>query len=486
MQNMFWNGSYWPSTIQWIGALIDNIMISTQETLGGLESSDSSYVARSSETQADIQKYYAQTRAYFDSEDTIQIFDAAYDDAQWVVLEWLEAIKFITQYGSTSGSDLGQADIDMYAHRAHIFYNIVQDKFNTTLCEGGINWNPHLEPYKNAITNELFLSSSIAMYLYFPGDTNTDPYPHPDYRTQTNRTLPSLTAVSAHDSVFLDNAVKEYDWFKSHNFTNAQGLVVDGFHISSGQTTCDQRNEMVYTYNQGVLLSGLRGLWESTGTVSYLDDGHNFITTVINATGWNAASESEAAEWAGLGRNGILEDYCDAPANCSQDNYIFKGAYFEHFDAFCKLLPTETPLVDGVTKVAPVSLAELHSNKCKGYESWVRHNAHAALSTRNETNIMGEWWGASYLNKTQSRQSDLAIPPPAGSVDIMNEPWLLNSPIWECSGRGECSILGLRLGSYRKRDHKRQASEGQVRTVETQAQGLSVVRAAADLAMRYP
>lgn len=370
-------------------------MISTQETLSGLESSNAT---TSSDLQTEVLQYYAQTQAYFDSEDTIQIFDAAYDDAQWVVLEWLEAIKFVNSYDIISKLDVGQGDISMYAHRAHIFYNIVEDKFNTTLCEGGIDWNPKLEPYKNAITNELFISSSIAMYLYFPGDNNTDPYPHPDYRAETNRTLPSLTSVDAHDSTFLDNAVKEYDWFKSHNFTNAQGLVVDGFHISSGQTTCDQRNEMVYTYNQGVLLSGLRGLWESTGKTSYLEDGHNFITTVINATGWNAATSSEAAKWAGLGRNGILEDYCDAPASCSQDNYIFKGAYFQHFDAFCVPLPTDTPLVSGVTYTAPESLAELHAGRCKGYEAWVRHNAHAALSTRDGSGIMGEWWGASYVS----------------------------------------------------------------------------------------
>lgn len=374
-------------------------MISTLETLS---SSNVSAASTSSKVQADIQNYYAQTQSYFEAEDTIQIFDAAYDDAQWVVLEWLEAINFVNQHDSLARSDLGQADVAMYAHRAHIFYNIVQDKFNTTLCAGGIDWNPKLEPYKNAITNELFISSSIAMYLYFPGDNITDPYPHPEYQTQTNRTLPSLAAIDAHDKIFLDNAVKEYDWFKTHNFTNAQGLVVDGFHISSGQTTCDQRNEMVYTYNQGVLLSGLRGLWESTGTVSYLDDGHNFITTVINATGWNAASESEAANWAGLGRNGILEDYCDAPATCGQDNLIFKGAYFQHFDAFCEPLPTETPLVEGLTKVATQDLADLHENKCKGYEAWVRHNAHAALSTKNGSNVMGEWWGASYVSNIVS------------------------------------------------------------------------------------
>lgn len=64
-------------------------------------------------------------------------------------------------------------------------------------------------------------------------------------------TLPPLLPLRAHNPLLLDNAVKGYEWFKTHDFTNAQGLIVDGFHISANQTTCDQRNEMVYTYNQG-------------------------------------------------------------------------------------------------------------------------------------------------------------------------------------------------------------------------------------------
>jgi hypothetical protein len=167
-------------------------------------------------------------------------------------LEWLEAIKFIDQYNKAFPDDkLGKTDIARFAHRAHIFYNIVADKFNTTLCDGGLTWNPALAPYKNAITNELFVSSSIGMYLYFPGDSNTNPYPSPSYTNTTNMTLPPLQPLHAHDPSLLDNAIKEYQWFKTHNFTNAQGLIVDGFHISDNQTTCDERNEMVYSYNQG-------------------------------------------------------------------------------------------------------------------------------------------------------------------------------------------------------------------------------------------
>ena len=255
MQNIYWNGTYWPTTIQWIGAFLNTELASSDRSFtnalveydGNVPGSQSS----SDSIQSEIHKYFSEVEAYYGDEDTIQIFGAAYDDAQWVVLEWLEAIKFINQYDNYSESDLGQADIARFAHRAHIFYNIVQNQFNTSLCGGGLTWNPALAPYKNAITNELFVSSSIGMYLYFPGDSNAKPYPNPAYANTTNSTLPPLPALKAHDPLLLDNAMKEYQWFKTHNFTNAQGLVVDGFHISDNQTTCDERDEMVYTYNQG-------------------------------------------------------------------------------------------------------------------------------------------------------------------------------------------------------------------------------------------
>lgn len=452
--------------------------------------------------QADIRKYYSDIETFYTrGEDVNQIFDAAYDDAQWVVLEWLEAIKFVNQYDAYSRSSFGQKDVAEFAHRAHIFYNIVQNQFNTSLCEGGLTWNPALAPYKNAITNELFISSSIGMYLYFPGDNNSDPYPSTTY---SNRTLPPLPNLKPHDPLLLTNAKEEWAWFKSHNFTNAQGLLVDGFHISDGQTTCDERNEMVYTYNQGVMLSGLRGLWEATGDTSYLQDGYGFINTVINATGWNANGYGQAGQWAGLGRNGIMEDYCDAPANCSQDNLIFKGAYFEHLDLFCEPLPTQTPLVKGLTYLADQGLANSHAQKCRSYASWIQHNAYAALSTRNATSdIIGEWWGASYVssqslshhtskfarlipspqvNRTQTPSPKYTHPKPYGSVDIANKPWLLTQPPWVCYGQGDCeSYVGkVLIGERRRRSRKRQATAEQVSTVETQAQGLSVVRAAAN------
>lgn len=495
----FWSGYDWPDSIDWIAAFLDTLLGATDRSFteilveydGNLPGS---YIASKPTIEGEISRYLTQIESFYDSENIVDIFGTAFDDAQWVVLEWLEVIRFSNEYKAYSGNDSGpsQEDIMHYAHRAHIFYNRVQNEFDTSLCDGGLTWNPALEPYKNAITNELFLASSMAMYFYFPGDYNTDPYPSVNYSSEYNVTLPPMQFLQPHDPVFLDNALKEYEWFKSQNFTNEQGLIVDGFHISDNQTTCDQRNEMVYTYNQGVILSGLRGLWEATGDPKYLQDGYDLINTVVGATGWNARNTSGASEWAGLGRNGIMEDYCDAPANCSQDAQIFKGIYFHHLGIFCEPLPTNEPLVEGLTSLADEDLAASHLGNCNSYTHWVIHNADAALSTRNQDNVVGGWWGASSDNRTQAAALDMTVPLPQGSSDERNDPTVLDQAPWACRGQRGCQqnggVMSYRTpGRLPPRSEKRDVNDGgRGRTVETQASGVSVIKAASDFTRKRP
>ena len=144
------------------------------------------------------------------------------------------------------------------------------------------------------------------------------------------------------------------DWLVLSNMTSQQGLFVDSCHFSgfgrNGSIVtekCDERNEMVYSSNQGVVLSSRRGLWESTGRTKYLEDSHALIRSVIAATGWRD-SDTHDASWSGLGRNGIIEDFCDARGNCSKDVQPFKGIYFHDLTQFCKPLPRE-PCVEGKT-----------------------------------------------------------------------------------------------------------------------------------------
>lgn len=279
-------------------------------------------------------------------------------------------------------------------------------------------WNPRLRPYKNAITNELWIASSIAMYRHFPGDNFTAPWP----ATQSFRDK---------NPAHLAAAVEGYKWLKNIGLLNEQGLFADGFHIDfrkPGNIDCDLRDEMVYTYNQGVLLTGQRGLWAVTGSASYLEEGHKLVQAVIHATGWSLARQApiddimqrninELPPWRGLGRGGIVEDQCDAKGLCSQDGQIFKGIYFHHFTTFCAPLePLDGEGHVAFDRKAFQHIRKAHNKACQSYIGWVRHNALAALQTRDKRGRFGMWWGASLFGGVMSLADEDGVYPDADNT----------------------------------------------------------------------
>lgn len=408
----------------------------------------------------------------------------------WVVLGWLESVKFIYSHSHVHHTRSRSRDhsarwhgvqfVQAFAHRARVFYNIASRGWDTQLCHGGMLWSPALAPYKNAITNELFISASIGMYLYFPGDNNSSPFVTNDH------------LFGPYEKMHLHNAIDGYNWLNKSGMTNGKGLYTDGFHISHWRengTKCDQRNEMVYTYNQGVILSGLRGLWEGTADRTYLEEGHRLVENVIRATGWSqdALEGRNHNRWAGLGRDGVLEDHCDAEGRCSQDAQTFKSIFFHHLALFCERLPQE-PVTPGKTYAADADLAALHRQSCKDYAPWTEHNAKAALATRNEKGQFGMWWGA--------KDDVIRIAPlPEGAVDYRNnisstldlewtsEPGLSWSDAVALQIRSKVSSVtavdkppelqaedGWEMGKKDLNDR------GRGRTVETHAGGVAVLR----------
>lgn len=352
----------------------------------------------------------------------------------WVVLGWLESVKFIKSHSDRQNPENDTGDsrgrpklwhghqfVKTFAHRAHVFYDLASRGWDTDYCGGGMVWSPYLGPYKNAITNELFISASVGMYLHFPGDNNTSPFMLDGVDTL------DLEPSEPFDPKYLTAAVEGYKWLKKSKMTNQKGLYIDGLHVSNWKnngTKCDNRDTMVYTYNQGVILSGLRGLWEATGNITYLEDGHELARNVIKATGWDfkTASAEKTDNWAGLGRNGILEDHCDALGRCNQDAQTFKGIFFHHLKLFCEPLPLK-PVVPGKTHCAIKDLAYLHKQSCREYTYWVAHNAHAALSTKDDNGRFGMWWGVA---------EDADAPPlPEGATDYRNNPSELLEPLWQ-------------------------------------------------------
>ncbi|PTB66001.1 glycoside hydrolase family 76 protein [Trichoderma citrinoviride] len=484
--------STWPSAIDWTAAVTQTVvsgMLSTLTKSLNLVVPGITPSIRAAHENL-ISSVYDHIIAYHYEQDIMAIREEAFDDILWVVLGWIEAMNFARLHGSlhfpeaernanaSFPADIhaalatlpwrGQFWIPSFQGRAKSFWLLGAQGWDTDLCHGGMVWNPRLEPYKNAITNELYISASISMYQHF-ADAST----------------------VGRDPVHLQAAIEGYKWLVNSNMTNDAGLFVDGFHIDRrrhGNTECDVRDEMVYTYNQGVLLTGQRGLWEVTGSPSYLADGHDLIQAVIKATGWDleatqpidaVARPPKLPRWRGLGRSGILEDECDASGTCSQDSQTFKGIYFHHLDEFCRPLDGHGfKKHESFNMNSFNSIHAAHRSACQAYLGWIKHNALAALTSRDERGRFGMWWGAGLVgNHTYVfPQSDGIDHNAANTTDYRNR----GTPQDDIWGRESRWLPGSRKRG--KRPWPRDANDrGRGRTVETQVGGLAVLRAYWDI-----
>lgn len=501
----------WPDSSDWTAAVLGTHISASLSTL--LSSGDYTTLSSCSETLAWdnlINRYFSQTSIFYFGQNALSLRYQAYDDMLWVVLGWLENVKLMDLYSSlrpgqegpsgTPQSWYGAQFKPAVAHRARLFYDLASHGWDTSLCGGGMIWSPHLRPYKNSITNELFVSASISMYLYFPGDDNDSPFLT---GTQTGDSTKDRPNQVPHDPRHLENAIKAYNWLKSSRMTNSNGLYADGFHISGwhrkpdgridpGTGKCDDLNTMVFTYNQGVVLTGLRGLWLATGKRSYLEDGHELIESVVAATGF---PDRESLIWQGLGRGGVLEEYCDSGGGCNQDAHAFKGIFFNHLAEFCRDLwrgeEESLPVVKtgadeghggaGGTAGFDRQTWEYHLYRCEGYGKWVEHNAQAAVETRDEDGRFGMWWGRPYpddgtgggndssqRSKPPPSPSPPALPP--GAIDYVN-----GDASADFTRGGRFATAGRLLPSMGDRQDVNDRGRG--RTVETQSGGVAVLRA---------
>ncbi|KAF4462252.1 glycosyl hydrolase [Fusarium albosuccineum] len=535
LQEQFFEPDYatWPSAIDWTAAVAGTVIAGMLTTLSkSIDTVDLAGINDWRVKENLISSFYAQLVGSYFGQDVLSIRGQAYDDILWVALGWIEAIKFVRthadlHYPKTKTDDLavgsGLKDIinsmpwqgynwfSSFAHRSRIFWNLGSRGWETRFCNGGMVWNPRLNPYKNAITNELWVSASISMYEHFPGDNFTAPW-------LANAAFPD------NDPAHLEAAIEGYKWLMDVNMTNARGLFVDGYHIDRskpGNTECDIRDEMVYTYNQGVLLTGQRGLWAVSGSASYLEDGHLLIQSVIEATGWSLkhngpvddpkrVAPGQLPPWRGLGRGGVMEEQCDASGTCSQDGQTFKGIFFHHFATFCAPLNpfrVEEGMTVDVRGYRRVKSA--HATACGSYLGWVRHNALAALETRDEAGLFGMWWGAGLFDAVVTLDNDGIDHNAENTTDYRNQGtpddetwggrhrWLPGTGRWTVLEEPDSDqqVLGFTDtlagrnagGSSKGANPQRQDpnKRGRGRTVETQVGGLALLRAYWELSQSY-
>ena len=478
----------WPTTIDWTAAVMGTHLSATLSTIASSTDYPPLACAEIMTWENILDRYFAHTSIFYFGENAFALRNQAFDDMLWVVLSWLENIKFmnlrqeafrdLANTGATSDWH-GMQFSKSAAHRARIFYDLASTGWDTSLCGGGMIWNQHLTPYKNAITNELFISASIAMYMYFPSDDNESPYVADSSSTKHH---------GPHNPKHLRNAIRAYEWLQSANMQNANGLFADGYHITGwrrlrngtvipGTGNCDALNRMTYTYNQGVVLTANRDLWIATGNTSYLSEGHELVRNVIKATGWL----EDGGVWHGLGRDGVLEEYCDHTGQCSQDGQTFKGIFFHHLAEFCRpLWGKEEAFMQAHRKPdLDYDTWRQHQLRCAGYGMWITRNAQAALATKDEEGRFGMWWGRQYpdvkgvdfqLPDLQADECDYRNP--AGGCQY-NETWY---PEPHSSSASDDELSPVARQRY-SRENGDVNDRGRGRTVETQSGGLAVLRA---------
>ncbi|KAK8064893.1 glycosyl hydrolase [Apiospora phragmitis] len=537
----------WPDSIDWTGAVVGTHVSGALSTLSEafplLNSREGGGVEDWKLKENLVERYFSHIVAYYFGQNHFAIRNEAYDDILWVVLGWLEAVKFINKHTDlhydlqTQGSLLGGSKvldsieeilsnqtwhgngwIPGFSHRSRVFWELALKGWDTEYCGGGMNWSPHLLLYKNAITNELWIASSISMYLHFPGDRNPSPYQGKQSGAGAAQSSSDRPISSYRNSTFLQAAIDGYKWLAGSGMMDSRGLYTDGFHVSgkmdpdNNNTKCDQRDDMVFSYNQGVILTGQRGLWEATAAPSYLSDGHRLIQNVIKATGYDLKSGKPVDDpaltrphtlppWHGLGRAGVMEDSCDASGTCSQDGQSFKGIYFHHLATFWAQVDIH----------AFKTVKEAHDEACASYGSWIKHNADAALGTRDADGKFGQWWTASLLreyegawptletdgidhasagvdyrnygvpNDTTWRQSSdlVMIPKPDLPIDIPATDAAEGGqkPLNRAPDSTKSQSPTTRVKRERKRRKEDPNDRERGRTVETQGGGLALIRA---------
>lgn len=177
----------------------------------------------------------------------------AFDDNEWWALAWLKA------YDMTGNKKY-------LAVSEHIFRDMVRRSWDD-VCGGGTEWSS-VHPYKNAVTNELFLTLSARLALE--------------------------TKDSAKKKYYTDWAMKEWTWF------HGSKMFTDSLWISDGlnkDCSCGFNPGLDLTYNQGIVLGGLTYLYRLTGDHSYLDLAQRMAHASIRKYSNDKGVLTEQGDW---------------------------------------------------------------------------------------------------------------------------------------------------------------------------------------------
>jgi len=141
-------------------------------------------------------------------------------------------------------------------------------------------------------------------------------------RMQSQNELFLLTSAEGYirggGQAYLDNANKVWNWLSNSGMRNSGGLWNDGLVTS----TCANNGQQTWTYNQGVIASGLASLYAITGNTSLLTQAEITLdATIAQKTSGNVLRES-------------CDDAVAGGAVCDADQQIFKGIWTKHLQFY--------------------------------------------------------------------------------------------------------------------------------------------------------
>ncbi len=197
-----------------------------------------------------------------------------YDDEGWWALAWIDV------YDLTRDK--------RYLKQAGSIFTDMDGGWDSA-CGGGIWWSKDRQ-YKNAIANELFLSVAAEL---------------------------AARSKGAQKAAYLDWAQREWSWFEGSGMINADGLVNDGL-----TPACKNNGKTTWSYNQGVVLSGLAALNKVAPAPALLPAADRIADAALSRL---------------TDANGVLHDPCEP--HCGGDGVQFKGIFARNLMALGAVNP---------------------------------------------------------------------------------------------------------------------------------------------------
>lgn len=193
-----------------------------------------------------------------------------YDDEGWWALAWLDAWQWTGD--------------KKYLEMSRVIFSDMTTGWNDD-CGGGLLWKKGLS-YKGTISNGLTFTLATRLHLAETGHIN-------------GRSC-------------LQWSMDIWKWMMNSELVNNKGLMQDGVRNKDGKC---ELVKSIWTYNQGVVLSGLVNLHKITGEEYYLNSAHNLAKSAIK----NMVDE-----------DGVLKEINCEPNKCNGDAEQFKGIFMRH------------------------------------------------------------------------------------------------------------------------------------------------------------